>query len=159
MTRQDLVMRYIAYAVMLAAVVAGLVGLLERDATARASARSGDVDVEYPRITRQGLKPSMVVEVRNAAPVARVPTLVVSGEYLEALQVGAVTPEPAEAAAVGDGLVEYRFAALGPAATLRASLAMSIDQQAPGVRFTSPLTVALGGRVLLDTRITTVVLP
>jgi hypothetical protein len=83
----------------------------------------------------------------------------VSGEYLEALQVGAVTPEPAEAAAVGDGLVEYRFAALGPAATLRASLAMSIDQQAPGVRFTSPLTVALGGRVLLDTRITTVVLP
>ena len=159
MTRQDLVLRYIAYAVMLAVVAAGLVGLLERESSARASAGSGDVDVEYPRITRQGLKPSLVVEVRNAAPVARVPVLVLSGEYLEALQLEGVTPEPAEAAAVGDGLVEYRFAALAPGATLRASLAMSIDQQAPGVRFTSPLTVALGGRVLLDARITTVVLP
>lgn len=87
------------------------------------------------------------------------PEIVLSGEYLEGLQLQGVTPDPAEAGAVGDGLIAYRFAALDPGATLRASLSMSIDQQAPGLRFTSPLRVALGGRLLMDTDLTTVVLP
>jgi hypothetical protein len=158
-TRQGLAIRDIAYAIMLTAVVAGLAGLLERDADARATAASGDVAVEYPSVTRQGLKPTLVVQVTNSAPVARVPELVLSAEYLEALQLQGVTPAPDGEGAVGDGLVEYRFGALDPGATLRASLAMSIDQQAPGVRFTSPLRVALGGRLLLDTELTTLVLP
>jgi len=159
MSRQDLVLRVIAYSLMAAVVLAGLVGLLERDETARASAPSGDVEVEYPGVTRQGLKPSLVVEVRNSGALPRVPALVLSADYLDALQFSGAVPEPQESSAVGDGLVEYRFAPLEPGATLRASLAFSIDQQAPGVRFTSPLVVALGGRVLLDDEVATMVLP
>lgn len=159
MAAQDLVIRYVAYAVMIAVVAVGLAGVLERVDDARATASSGAVGVEYPAVTRQGLKPSVVVSVDNRAGAPREPAIVMSAEYLEELQLAGVTPDPAQASGVGDGLIEYRFEPLAPGARLRASFAFSIDQQAPGLRFESPVRVALGDELVLDADVSTLVLP
>lgn len=159
MGAQDLLIRYVAYAIMLAVVAAGLAGVLESEDDARATGVTGDAEIEYPAVTRQGLKPTLVVDVVNRSSRPREPALVLSSDYLEGLQLGAVTPDPADAAGVGDGLVEYRFAPLGPGERLRAVLSFSIDQQAPGVRFETPVRVALGDERLLDDDVSTLVLP
>lgn len=154
----EAVVRYISYAIMLALVGAGLAGLLQREAVA-----GGDMDdlvrAEYPRVTRQGLKPSLTVEVRNPGPPAAAPVVTLASDYLGALQLGGVTPDPDSATPVGDGLVRYAFAPLAGGARLRAVFAFSIDQQASGLRFSSPLRVALGGRLLLEDEVRTLVLP
>lgn len=159
MAAQDLVIRYLAYALMMAVVAAGVAGVLESEDDAGAIGAAGAVDVEYPTVTRQGLKPSLVVTVENRTGAPREPAVVLSGEYLEALQLQGVTPDPAEASGVGDGLIEYAFEPLSPGERLRASFSFSIDQQAPGARFESPVRVALGDERLLDADVTTVVLP
>lgn len=156
--KRDLTIRYLAYALMLAVVVAALAGVLERESAVGSTAREG-ARAEYPRVTRQGLKPSLVVEVHNRGAGARAPSVTLASGYLEALQLGAVTPDPDEAAPVGDGLVRYTFAPLAGGDSLRAVFAFSIDQQVSGVRFSSPLRVALGTSVLLDARARTVVIP
>jgi hypothetical protein len=63
---QDLALRYVAYAIMLAVVAAGLFGLLEAEDDAGVTGVTGDAEMEYPAITRQRLKPTLVVDVVTA---------------------------------------------------------------------------------------------
>lgn len=160
MTLPGLALRYVAYAIMIVVVALGLIGLLERDAGRDASvAGLGTARVEFPSVTRQGLKPALVVEVTNDTARPYEPKLTLETRYLQAIQLGAVFPAPAEVTGVDRGLAEYSFEPLAPGDRLRAVLAFSIDQQAPGLRFTTPVTVGLGERTLLEDTITTLVLP
>jgi hypothetical protein len=158
-TRRSIAIRYLAYALMIAAVIAGLVGALERDGQAEAATTAGEARIDYPRVTRQGLKPTLVVEVVNRTRRPQEPALVISSEYLESVQLAGLSPDPVESGGTGDGLVEFRFAPLGAEERLRAVLAFSIDHQAPGARFETPVRVVLGSSLLLDADISTVVLP
>lgn len=159
MTLRSAVIRYVAYAVMIVLVGAALLGFLERDGRARADEPAGTVEIDYPKVTRQGLKPALAVEVVNRDRVAREVSIDLSSEYLEALQLGTVSPDPAESRGVGDGQVRYTFAAIGTGERLRALFAFSIDQQSPRLRARTPVRVALGEAALLETSLTTTVLP
>ena len=159
MTIRSAIIRYVAYAAMLALVVMALLGVMEQDGRARAETAAGAAEVDYPEVTRQGLKPSLVVTVENRDRVAREVSVDLASEYLEALQLGTVTPDPAEARGVAGDQIRYTFAPVGPGERLRAVFAFSIDQQHPGLRARSPVRVAAGDEVVLLTDITTTVLP
>jgi hypothetical protein len=158
-TLRSVVIRYVAYAVMIALVATALLGVLEQDGRARAESDAGGVEVDYPRVTRQGLKPSLVVTVENRDRVAREVSVDLASAYVAGLQLATVTPDPAESRGVGDGGLRWTFTAIGPGERLRAVFAFSIDQQHPGLRARSPVRVAVGDREVLRTHITTTVLP
>jgi hypothetical protein len=66
---------------------------------------------------------------------------------------------PVEVVPVTGGLVEHRFEALEPGATLEAYLTFSIDHQAEGLRVRTRLRAALGADTPVDREISTLVLP
>ena len=159
MTVRSAVIRYLSYAVMIAIVAMALLGVLEQDGRARAETSAGAADLDYPEVTRQGLKPSLVVTVENRDRVAREVSVDLASTYVEGLQLGTVTPDPAEARGIADDQIRWTFTAVGPGERLRAVFAFSIDQQHPGLRANSPVRVAVGDEEVLLTHITTTVLP
>lgn len=159
MTPRAIIIRYTAYAVMIALVALALLGLLEQDGRARAVTASGAAEVDYPSVTRQGLKPSIVVTVENRDRVAREVSVDLGSRYLEEMQLSGVTPDPSEARGVGAGTLRYTFTPIGAGERLRAVFAFSIDQQHPGLRSRSPVRVAVGDHEVLRTDISTTVLP
>jgi len=60
---------------------------------------------------------------------------------------------------VDGGLIEHRFEALEPGATLEAWLTFSIDHQADRLRARTRLQAALGADMPVDRSISTLVLP
>ena len=159
MTVRSAVIRYVSYAVMVALVAMALLGVLEQDGRARAESASGAAEVDYPEVTRQGLKPSLVVTVENRDRVAREVSIDLGSRYLEELQLSTVTPDPAEARGVDAETVRYTFTPIGAGERMRAVFAFSIDQQHAGLRSRSPLRVAVGDTEVLRTDISTTVLP
>jgi hypothetical protein len=159
MTIRAVIIRYAAYAVMGALVVLALLGLLEQDGRARAETAAGAAEVDYPSVTRQGLKPSLIVTVENRDRVAREVSIDLGSRYLEEMQLSGVTPDPAEARGVGAETLRYTFTPIGAGERLRAIFSFSIDQQHPGLRSRSPVRVAVGDREVLRTDISTTVLP
>ena len=159
MTVRGAVIRYVSYAIMIALVALALLGVLEQDGRARAESTSGAAEVDYPEVTRQGLKPTLVVTVENRARVAREVSVDLASSYVEALQLATVTPDPAEARGIADDQIRWTFTAVGPGERLRAVFAFSIVQQHPGLRANSPVRVAVGDDEVLRTHITTTVLP
>jgi hypothetical protein len=158
-TVRSAVIRYLAYAIMVALVAMALLGVLEQDGRASAETDAGAAEIDYPEVTRQGLKPSLVVTVENRDRVAREVSVDLASTYVEGLQLGTVSPDASEARGVGDGALRWTFAPVGPGERLRAVFAFSIDQQHPGLRAESPVRVAVGDEVVLRTDITTTVLP
>jgi hypothetical protein len=79
--------------------------------------------------------------------------------YLNALQFQGAEPEPVEVVPAPDGLLEHRFEALEPGATLEAWLTFSLDHQADRFRARSRLRAALGADQPVDREISTLVLP
>ena len=158
-TVRSAVIRYVSYVVMIALVAMALFGVLEQDGRARAETAAGTAEVDYPEVTRQGLKPSLVVTVENRDRVAREVSVDLASAYLEGLQLAGVTPDPAESRAVAGDQVRFTFTSVGPGERLRAVFAFSIDQQHPGLRANSPVRVAVGDEDVLLTDITTTVLP
>ncbi|MDX6556143.1 MAG: hypothetical protein QOD86_2338, partial [Miltoncostaeaceae bacterium] len=69
------------------------------------------------------------------------------------------TPDPVEVVPVAGGLIEYRFEALEPGATLEAWLNFNIDHQAERFRVRSRLRAALGADTPVDREISTLILP
>jgi hypothetical protein len=159
MTIRSAVIRYVAYAIMIALVALALLGALESDGRARAEGPAGAAEIDYPDVTRQGLKPTLVVTAENRDRVAREVSVDLASAYVEGLQLGTVNPDPAEARGVAGDQLRYTFAPIGPGERLRAVFAFSIDQQHPGLRARSPVRVAIGDEEVLRTDITTTVLP
>ena len=110
-------------------------------------------------MTRQGLKPDLRVTYTNLGDRPATPRLAVEPGYLNALQLQGAEPEPVEAVPTPDGLIEHRFEALGPGATLEAWLTFSIDHQAERFRARTRLQAALGADMPVDREISTLVLP
>jgi hypothetical protein len=158
-TVRAVIIRYAAYTVMAALVVMALLGVLEQDGRARAETASGAAEIDYPTVTRQGLKPSIVVTVENRDRVAREVSVDLGSRYVEEMQLSTVSPDPSEARGVGAETLRYTFTPIAAGERLRAVFAFSIDQQHPGLRSRSPVRVAVGDREVLRTDISTTVLP
>ena len=158
-TVRSAVIRYLSNAIMLAIVAMALLGVLEQDGRAHAETSAGAAEIDYPEVTRQGLKPTLVVTVENRDRVAREVSVDLASSYVEALQLGIVSPDPSEARGVGSDQLRWTFTPIGPGERLRAVFAFSIDQQHPGLRANSPVRVAVGDEVVLQAEITTTVLP
>ena len=159
MTTRAVIIRYTAYAVMIALVALGLLGLLEQDGRARAETAAGAAEIDYPSVTRQGLNPSIIVTVENRDRVAREVSIDLGSRYLEEMQLSGVTPDASESRGVGSETLRYTFTPIGPGERLRAIFSFSIAQQHPGLRSTSPVRVAVGDHEVLRTDISTTVLP
>jgi hypothetical protein len=158
-TVRSAIIRYVSYAIMIAIFAMALLGVLEQDGRARAETSAGAAEIDYPEVTRQGLKPTLVVTVENRDRVAREVSVDLASAYVEALQLGIVSPDPSEARGVGSDQLRWTFTPIGPGERLRAVFAFSIDQQHPGLRANSPVRVAVGDEVVLQDEITTTVLP
>jgi hypothetical protein len=158
-TIRSAVIRYVSYAIMIALVASALLGVLEQDGRARAETSAGAAEIDFPEVTRQGLKPTLVVTVENRGRVAREVSVDLASAYVESLQLDGVSPDASEARGVGDDQLRWTFAPVGPGERLRAVFAFSIDQQHPGLRANSPVRVAVGDEIVLLTDITTTVLP
>ena len=156
---QALVIRYLMYAVMGAIVVLALVGAFEGDGGEDAEGASSRIEVAWPDVTRQGLKPDLRVTFTNLGDRPATPRLALEPSYLNELQFQDVHPAPVEVVPTAEGLIEHRFEALEPGATLEAWLTFSIDHQAERFRARSRLQAALGADMPVDRDISTLVLP
>lgn len=156
---QALMIRYVMYLVMGALVVAALAGALEGSGSEDAEGASSRIEVSWPDVTRQGLKPELRVTYTNLGDRPATPRLAVAPGYLNALQFQGAEPEPVEVVPAPDGLLEHRFEALEPGATLEAWLTFSLDHQADRFRARSRLRAALGADQPVDREISTLVLP
>lgn len=154
-----LVIRYVMYVAMGALVVLALVGALEGDAVEEADGASSRIEVAWPEVTRQGLKPDLRVTYTNRGDRPATPRLALEPRYLNALQFQDVHPAPVEVVPIAGGLIEHRFEALEPGATLEAWLTFSIDHQSERFRARTRLQAALGADMPVDRRISTLVLP
>ena len=154
-----LVIRYAMYLVMGALVVAALAGALEGSGSEGGEGASSRIEVSWPDVTRQGLKPELRVSYTNLGDRPATPRLAVDPGYLNALQFQGAEPTPVEVVPAPDGLLEHRFEALEPGATLEAWLTFSIDHQADRLRARSRLRAALGADTPVDREISTLILP
>jgi hypothetical protein len=154
-----LVIRYVMYVAMGALVLAALVGVLEGDAVEEAQGASSRIEVAWPEVTRQGLKPDLRVTYTNLGDRPATPRLALEPGYLNVLQLDGVHPHPVEVVPVAGGLIEHRFEALEPGATLDAWLTFSIDHQSQRFRARGRLQAALGADMPVDREISTLVLP
>jgi hypothetical protein len=159
MDAKALVIRYVMYVLMGALVLGGLLGLFERGGSEDAEGASSRIEVVWPKVTRQGLFPTLRVTYDNLGDRPATPRLAVEPRYLRTLQVDGATPDPVEVAPVAGGLIEYRFEALDPGATLEAWLSFNIDHQARSIRVRSRLRAALGADTPVDREISTLILP
>jgi hypothetical protein len=159
MDTQAIVIRYVMYLAMGALVVLALVGALEGEASEDAEGASSRIEVTWPEVTRQGLKPDLRVTYTNLGDRPATPRLAVEPDYLNALQFEGAHPDPVEVVPVAGGLLEHRFEALEPGVTLEVWLTFSIDHQAERYRATSRLVAALGADTPVDREISTRVLP
>jgi hypothetical protein len=149
----------VMYVAMGALIVLALVGAFEGDALEDAQGASSRIEVAWPEVTRQGLKPDLHVTYTNLGDRPATPRLAVEPEYLNALQFEGAHPDPVEVVPVAGGLLEHRFEALEPGATLEAWLTFSIDHQADRLRARTRLQAALGADMPVDRTISTLVLP
>ena len=154
-----LVIRYVMYVAMGALIILALIGALEGDALEDAQGASSRIEVAWPEVTRQGLKPDLRVTYTNLGDRPATPRLAVEPGYLNALQFEGAHPDPVEVVPVDGGLIEHRFEALEPGATLEAWLTFSIDHQADRLRARTRLQAALGADMPVDRSISTLVLP
>jgi hypothetical protein len=159
MDGKALIIRYVMYVAMGALVIGGLLGAFERGGAADAEGASSRIEVVWPKVTRQGLFPTLKATYVNRGDRPATPRLAVEPRYLRTLQVDGATPDPVEVVPVAGGLVEYRFEALEPGATLEAWLSFNIDHQADRLRVRSRLRAALGADTPVDREISTLILP
>ena len=154
-----LVIRYVMYVAMGAMVVLALVGALEGEGAEDAEGASSRIEVAWPDVTRQGLKPDLRVTYTNLGDRPATPRLAVEPQYLNAMQFEGVHPDAVEVVPAPGGLIEHRFEALEPGATLEAWLTFSVDHQAERFRARTRLQAALGADMPVDREISTLVLP
>ena len=93
-------------AVLVAILVAGLVGLLGiRSRTAEANADGYDLRVHYASIARPGVEVPLDIQVQRDDGFTGEVTLAVSSSYLSALDAQSPQPEPRSATSDGDVVV------------------------------------------------------
>ena len=113
-------------------------GLFGNGPLSRGHADNGAGRVDYERFARYGLSTDLIVTPTDSAH--GVNRVAISGDYLEALRVERITPEPAAVRMTGSNIV-YEFASTAPGASIsfhirpqrlwRHSATITIDGGAP----------------------------
>jgi stage V sporulation protein SpoVS len=127
--RRSWVAQRAGWAVMLAIVVAAMLGLCGSNGPLNgvsAGAEGGAVSVRYARFLRHMSPATLQVELGAGAVDQGYARLLIAGAYLEQFEIDAVTPEPAWVQLGPEGLI-YGFAVAGTGGPLVVSFSLRPD--------------------------------
>lgn len=122
-SRREWLVQRVAWAVALLALVAAMGGLFGGGPASRASASAGELRVEYERFTRRLAPADLVVRLGGTPARPERRGVWLDAEYLEAVEVQRVTPQPDQVVSSGSR-VTYLF-----------TLDIQPDARAPSVAF------------------------
>ena len=94
--------------VMMAIIIAALIGLLGAGPLSSASAESGPLQLQYARFERRHARTVLEVSVTSSADNQDQVEVWVSADYLARIEITSIVPEPEEVR-VADDRVVYRF--------------------------------------------------
>ena len=102
--RKDWIFERVGWIAMLLVIVAALLGLFGRGplSDARLESSDGSLGVEYQRFERHGAPSELTLHVRRAAATDSTITVSVGEEFLRAVQVTQIVPQPARQIYLGD---------------------------------------------------------
>jgi hypothetical protein len=142
--------------VVVGAALAGAFGVHAR--TASASGSGYEVDVRYSSTARPGITVPFEVEVRHEGGFAGPVQLAISADYLDALQLGSLVPEPTGSSADGDrGLLTFEPSEGSD--TLDVDWQAEVDPATNAGRHSGHVAVVQTGTAVATARFTTWVWP
>jgi hypothetical protein len=119
----------IGWVVMVLLLLVGLSGILGSGPLSTATVASGPLQFDYARFERRHAPTEVEVAIGQGAVRDEQVALWLSTDYLEAIEITSIMPEPEEVEVMGDRVV-YHFAA-EPAAEIRVVIALEHDE--PGL--------------------------
>lgn len=127
--RREWVVQRVAWAVVAALLIAGVVGLFGAGPLSHAVASSGPLTLEYDRLLRRRAPSQYELAVSPDIATAGEVALWLDAALLEKIDIDQIVPEPTEAATGSDRIV-YRFAVADPEQT--AQITFHLEPSEPG---------------------------
>ena len=124
--RREWAIQRAGWLVMLAIIVAALIGLLGSGPLSSATAEAGPLQLEYSRFERRHAPSELKVTVANGAESQDQIVLWISTDYITSAEITSIVPEPEEMSEAEDQMV-YRFSIYDEAQTPTIQFALEYD--------------------------------